>query len=512
MTGRQRLNCSFRRRRSPAVFKDYLDFDATGLAGLVARREVSAPELLDAALARLEAVNPKINAFCTPMIDAARARAAGPLTGPFAGVPFLIKDIAQHVRGVPTSAGSRALKDWRPERSSEIVERFERAGLVSFGKTTTPELALKGCTESLLFGATRNPWNLERTPGGSSGGAAAAVAAGIVPAASASDGGGSIRIPASYCGLFGLRPGRGRVPPGPMYDEFWEGASSEHVLSRTVRDSARLLDAIHGPDEGSPFRIAPPERPYADEVGRDPGRLRIGYSTTSPIGEPVALDCVHAVLDAAKLLEGLGHQVEEASPEIDGHALARCYLTMYYGQTAATVAEACRLGGVDESAFELDTRALAMFGRSLTAGEYVASRQRWNDFMRALGRFHRRYDLYLTPTVAQPAARIGEQDTPLAERIALRTVLKLGLGRRLLDSGIIAKVAARSLGRVPFTQLSNLTFTPSMSVPLASFADGMPLGIQFIAAAGGEGLLLRLAAQLERASPWAGRRPALVPG
>ena len=488
------------------MFKEYPAYDATGLAELVARRELGASELLDAALTRLDAVNPKINAFCVPMFDTARQRAEGPLTGPFAGVPFLVKDIGQHIKGVPTTAGSRALKDWRPDVSSEIVLRFERAGLVIFGKTTTPELALKGCTESLLFGATRNPWNLARTPGGSSGGAAAAVAAGVVPAASASDGGGSIRIPASYCGLFGLRPGRGRVPPGPTHDEFWDGASSEHVLSRTGRDSAGLLDAIHGADQGSPFHIAAPERPYADEVGRDPGRLRIGFSTTSPIGQPVDPDCVRAVRETAKLLESLGHHVEEAAPEIDGLALARCYLTMYYGQTAAAVAHVAELTGAREQAFELDTRALAAFGRALTAGEYVASRQHWNDFLRAMGRFHSRFDLYLTPTVAQPAAGIGDQNAPFAERSILRAVLRFGLARRLLDSGLVDKIAAKSLGRVPFTQLSNLTFTPSMSVPLASFADGMPLGLQFIAAAGGEGLLIRLASQLEQAQPWAARR------
>jgi amidase len=488
---------------------DYLQHDALGLADLIARREVSAPEVLDAALARLEAVNPVINAFCTPMIDAARARVAGPLSGPFAGVPFLLKDIAQHVKGVPTSAGSRVLKGWCPEVTSEIVLRFERAGLVSFGKTTTPELALKGATESALFGATRNPWAPDRTPGGSSGGAAAAVAAGIVPAASASDGGGSIRIPAAYCGLFGLRPGRGRVPPGPTHDEFWEGASSEHVLTRTVSDSAALLDAIHGPDEGSPFRIAPPERPYLDEVGRDPGRLRIGYSTASPINQPVDPEHVRAVHDTAKLLASIGHHVEEARPGIDGLALARCYLTMYQGQAAATVARACALTGAEESDFELDTRALAAFGRALSAGEYVASRQQWNGFMRALGAFHAQYDLYLTPTTAQGPAAIGAGALPLTEALGLRALLKLGLARRVLDSGIIDKVAARSLGRVPFTQLSNLTFTPSMSVPLATSTEGLPIGVQFIAASGGEGLLIRLASQLETAAPWAGRRPVI---
>lgn len=491
------------------MFKEYLQYDATGLAALIAGREISATEVLDAALARLDAVNPKINAFCTPMIDAARARAAGPLSGPFAGVPFLIKDIAQHVKGVPTSAGSRVLKDWRPDVSSEIVLRFERAGLVSFGKTTLPELALKGCSEAELFGATRNPWKLDRTPGGSSGGAAAAVAAGIVPAASASDGGGSIRIPASYCGLFGLRPGRGRVPPGPTHDEFWEGASSEHALTRTVRDSAGLLDAIHGPDEGSPFRIKTPERPYIEEVGRDPGRLRIGFSTVSPIAQPVDPDYVRAVHDTAKLLESLGHHVEEARPAIDGHALARCYLTLYYGQTAASVAHACALTGASEADFELETRALALFGRSLTAGEYVSRRQQWNGFMRALGAFHQRYDLYLTPAAAQGPAVIGSQNLPLVERLGMHTMLKLGLGRQVLKSGLIDKVAAKSLGRVPFTQLSNLTFTPSMSVPLHMDRDGLPIGMQFIAAADGEGLLIRLASQLEVAAPWADRRAAI---
>ena len=492
--------------RLPPVLKEYPQYDATGLAALIARREVSAAEVLEAALARLEAVNPKINAFCTPMIDAARARAAGPLDGPFAGVPFLLKDIAQHVKGVPTSAGSRVLKDWCPDVTSEIVLRFERAGLVSFGKTTLPELALKGCTESRLWGPTRNPWNLDRTPGGSSGGAAAAVAAGIVPAASASDGGGSIRIPASYCGLFGLRPGRGRVPPGPTHDEFWEGASSEHVLTHTVRDSAGLLDAIHGADLGSPFRIAPPERPYAEEVGRDPGRLRIGFSTASPINQPVDPDYIRAIHDTAKLLEGLGHQVEEARPAIDGMALARCYLTMYYGQTAAAVDHACALTGAREADFELETRALALFGRSLTAGEYVARRQEWNGFMRALGAFHQRFDLYLIPSAAQAPAAIGSQELPMAEQLAMRAVLRLGLGRQVLNSGVIDRIAAKSLGRVPFTQLSNLTFTPSMSVPLHVDRGGLPVGVQFVAASGGEGLLIRLAAQLEAAAPWAERR------
>lgn len=491
------------------MFKDYPQYDATGLAELLARRELSAAELLEAACARAEAVNPKINAICTPMADLARRRAAEPLSGAFAGVPFLIKDIAQHYAGVPTSAGSRALKHWLPDQHCEVVRRFLDAGLVIFGKTATPEYALKASTESEAFGATRNPWNPARTPGGSSGGAAAAVAAGIVPMASASDGGGSIRIPASYCGLFGLRPGRGRVSSGPLHGEIWDGASQEHVISWSVRDSARMLDLLNGPDCGAPFVIAPPERPYADEVGRDPGRLRIGFNTASPLGTPVDAECIRAVENTAALLASLGHEVEQAAPQIDGPALARSYLHLYFGHTAAFVAETRALTGDADDAFELDTRALALLGRSLGAGDYVLQRRRWNDYARALGRFHSRYHLYLTPTVAAPAAEIGAQAMPLAQRLALRGILRLGAGKALLRSGIVERMAEQSLARVPFTQLSNLTGTPSMSVPLHADGDGMPVGVQFIAAAGGEGLLLRLAAQLEQASPWRARRPLL---
>lgn len=491
------------------MFKEYSQYDATGLAELVARRDITPSELLDAALARAEAVNPQINAICTPMTAIARRRLEEPLSGPFAGVPLLIKDIAQHYAGVPTTAGSRPLRNWVPDRHAEVVSRLLAAGTVIFGKTTTPEYALKGVTETELFGATRNPWNLDRTPGGSSGGAAAAVAAGIVPMASASDGGGSIRIPSSFCGLFGLRPGRGRVPPGPFHGEIWDGASQEHVITRSVRDSARMLDALAGPDRGAPFVVAAPAGSYTEALTREPGRLRIGFSTASPIGTPVDADCIAAVEAAAKLLADLGHHVEPAAPKVDGKALARSYLSMYFGQTAAFVAETQRLTGCREDAFELETRALALLGRSLSAGEYVEQRSAWNDYARALGSFHASYDLYLTPTVAQPAARIGAGAMPLAQRIALRGILKLGIGRTLLNSGIVDQLAEQSLSRVPFTQLSNLTGTPSMSVPLHMSREGLPVGVQFVAAAGGESLLISLAAQLEAAAPWAHRRPAL---
>jgi amidase len=496
------------------MFTEYGEYDATGLAGLVARGEVSPAELLEAALARAELLNPRLNAINIPMRDIGRARAGAALSGPFAGVPFLIKDIGQDYAGVPSTAGSRALRDCIPQAHAEIVQRFLDAGLVIFGKTATPELALKAVTEPLLWGATRNPWDLRRTPGGSSGGAAAAVAAGIVPMAGASDGGGSIRIPASYCGLFGLRPSRGRVPPGPLHGEFWDGASSEHVLTRSVRDSARMLDVLAGADSGAPFVIAAPPRPYAEEIERPPPVLRIGFCTRSPIGTPVDPACVEAVRSAALLLQQLGHQVEEAEPEVDGLALARCFIHMYFGQVAASVDEARRLTGAAEDEFELDTRALAMFGRALNAGEYVSSRKQWNEFARGLGRFHQRYDLYMVPSTAMPPSRIGELDMPAGQQAALRVILHLGMGRLLLGSGLVRQIVDQSLQRVPFTQLSNLTGTPSMSVPLhyAPADPGgpvLPVGVQFVAPFGEEATLLRLAAQLEQARPWKDRRPQL---
>ncbi len=486
--------------------REYTDYDATGLAELVQKREVSPKELLAAARARADAVNPKLNAIVIPMHEQAEERVKGELSGPFAGVPFLLKDIQQDYAGVPTTSGSRALRDYRPREHSEAVKRFLAAGLVVFGKTATSEFALKAVIETALFGVTRNPWDLDRTTGGSSGGAAAAVAGGIVPAAGASDGGGSIRIPAAYCGLFGLRPCRGRVPSAPR-GEVWEGASSEHVLTRSVRDSARMLDAIHGPDVGAPFRIAPPERPFADEVGRDPGKLRIGFSTASPVGGTVHPECVRAVQEAAKLLEKLGHRVEEAAPDVDGRDLARSYVTMYFGQVASSVADAKAKTGARDEDFELDTRALALLGRSVSAGEYVTARKKWNDYTRALGRFHEKFDLYLTPTTAHPPARTGELAMPAREQSMVRAVMRLGLGKALLRTGIVDKLAQKSLERTPFTQLSNMTSTPSMSVPL-HWAD-MPYGVQFVARFGEEGLLLRLASQLEAERPWFAKRPAL---
>lgn len=476
--------------------KDYAAHDATALAELVRTKQVSPAELLETAIARAEAVEPTLNAIPQKLYDFGRAAAKGSLSGPFAGVPFLLKDYGQELDGVPNICGSNALKRRVVQGDSAYTARCKAAGLVIFGRTATPEFALKGITEPAAFGPTRNPLNPAHVPGGSSGGAAAVVAADVIPMAGASDGGGSIRIPAAYCGLFGLRPSRGRVPYGPHHAEGWEGASSEHVLTHSVRDSAAMLDVLGQPLAGDPFTIAPPAAPFAELARREPGRLRIGFSTRSPIGTEVHPEVVDAVRHAAKTLEGLGHRVEEAEPALDGVALAKSFLTMYLGQVSANM-RYCRELGATETDFELDTRALGLLGDALPAGEYVEQRRQWNVYARALAEYFTRFDLYLLPSTAYPAPKVGELATPAWQRAALQPILTLGLGKLLLRSGQVDAMVRTNLKWTPFTQLSNLTGTPSMSCPLATASNGLPIGVQFVAPFGEEGRLFSLATQLE---------------
>jgi amidase len=496
---------------------EYLTHDATALARHVATGEVRPNELLDLALAQHRRVHGSVNAVVRLMEEQARGQLDGPLherpSGPFGGVPFLIKDGVQDYAGVPTSYGSRTMHGIVPARHSHLVERYLRAGLVIFGKTNLPEFAIRAVTDPELFGRTNNPWDLTRTPGGSSGGAAAAVAAGIVPMAAGNDGGGSIRIPAACCGLFGLRPSRGRVSSGPGIGEVWFGASSEGVLSRSVRDSAMALDILQGAEPGDPFVIAPPAEPYAQAMLREPGRLRIGFTTASPIGTEVHPEAVKAVEHAAKLLASLGHEVEEAAPQIDGAALAQSYLHMYFGQIPASVARAKALGA-QERDLELMNRILVTLGSSVSAVELSTQLNRWNEFARALAAFHQRYDLLLTPTLAAPPVRHGTGDPSGLEKSLLGFLQGTGvlgvLARLGLLDATVQKIATDNLRYVPFTQLSNLTGTPSMSVPLHSTADGLPLGVQFVGPFGSEDRLLQLAHQLEQAQPWFDRLPALA--
>jgi len=493
-------------------FKELDQYDGMGLAELIRNKKVSALEICEEAMGRIERMNPVLNAVITTMYDLARKTLQGPLPdAPFSGVPFLIKDILDEMAGVPMTKGSRAFGGYIPAHDSEMVVRFRKSGLIFLGKTNTPEFGLLAVTEPEVHGPTRNPWDKQRTPGGSSGGSAAAVAAGMVPLASGNDGGGSIRIPAACCGLFGLKPTRGRNPTGPDVGELWQGAAVSHVISRSVRDSAAMLDATHGPEPGAPYVIPPPQRPYLQEVQADPGSLKIAFHTTSPIGTPVDPECIQAVQETAALLESLGHRVEEAHPEIDGHAVAKSFLTLYFGEVAADLEELRTVLGRKARTGDVEplTWTLGVLGRTFTAGEFVAAKRQWGVAARAMGRFHQTYDMYLTPTLAHPPVKIGELQPKPTERAIMKVVNALGWGGILKASGIVDQMAETSLSKVPFTQLANLTGQPAMSVPLHWTSDGLPCGVHFMAPFGDEAALFRLAAQLEQTKPWFDKRPPM---
>jgi amidase len=451
--------------------------------------EVTAREVLDAALERVDARNPAVNAVVARFVDQARAAiAAGLPRGPFTGVPYLLKDLGVACKGTVTSWGSALFRDAVADHDSEIVARMRRAGLVLFGKTNTSEFGLSTSVEPRLFGPTRNPWNVERSAGGSSGGAAAAVASGMVPAAHATDGGGSIRIPASACGLFGFKPTRARTPSGPDVGESWNGFGSGHAITRTVRDSAALLDATCGPDVGDPYWAPPPPRPFLDEVGREPGRLRIALTVTPWIESPVDPECAEAARDTGRLCASLGHDVEEARPKIDEMRWRQATRVIVAANTTATLeARAAALGRpLAESDVERMTWDRVTDARSFSATEYAASIRVMHAVGRVVARFLQRYDVILSPTMCAPPHPLGVLDMSTTD-----------------PNRYYAAVFA-SIG---FTSLFNSSGHPAMSVPLAWSSSGLPLGVQFAGRFGEEGTLLRLAAQLESARPWAGRWP-----
>jgi len=468
------------------VTEELSQLDATALAELVRRREVQATELVEAAIGRIEKANPALNAVVTPMYDLARdAARASTGEGPFAGVPFLLKDLSAAYGGVRQASGSAFLRDYIAPEDTELVARYKRAGFIILGKTNTPEFGLLPTTEPALFGPTRNPWDTTRTPGGSSGGSAAAVAGGMVPVAHGSDGGGSIRIPASCCGLFGLKPSRGRNPravaPG--------GLSVEHVLSRSVRDSAAILDATAGAEPGDPYHAPPPARPFIEEVGADPGRLRIAFTRHAPTGTPIHPDCVAAVEDAAALCASLGHEVEEASPSFDAALVNRNFIMAWEAGAAGEIDGSAALTGraPAEADFERLTWNLAQQARQYTMETLVSVLGVFEKTTEAFAKFHERYDLWLTPTVAEPPPPLGTFESPPENP------------RRGLERAEVF---------VPFTPYLNITGEPAMSVPLSWNKQGLPVGVHFAARFGDEATLFRLASQLETARPWAARRPA----
>ncbi len=464
--------------------------DATAQAELVRRKEVKPIELVDAAIERIERLNPTLNAVVTPMYDLAREAAKGKLPdGPFTGVPFLLKDLGATYGGVRQTLASAYMRDYVPANDSELTIRQKRAGLIILGKTNTPEMGILPTTEPHLFGPARNPWNVEHSTGGSSGGSAAAVAAGMVPFAHANDGGGSIRIPASCCGLFGLKPTRARNPLGPDLGEMMSGFVVEHAVTRSVRDSAALLDATSGPDVGDPYWAPPPKRPFLKEVGADPGRLRIAFTTDAATGVPVHADCVSAVHETAKLCADLGHEVTEASLEVDAALVNQAFTVIFTAGGTATLVEGMAMitGRVPTpDQFEPLTWAVYEAGRQHSATAYLLALTALHRISRDIARFLLDYDVLLTPTLPEPPVPLGTFDSPPDNPL----------------QGLM-----RAAEYVPFTVICNFTGQPAVSVPLIWNDDALPIGVQFIGHFGDEATLFRLAAQLEEARPWAGRHP-----
>jgi amidase len=471
--------------------------DATEQARLVRDGEASPAELVEEAIDRLERLNPQLNAMIHPLVDEAREAAAGDLPdGPFRGVPFLVKDLSCYMKGVPVHEGMRVLRDAGhvADHDMWLTERFRQAGFVPLGRTNVPELGILPTTEPVAYGATHNPWDLDHSPGGSSGGSAAAVAAGIVAAAHANDGGGSIRIPASHCGLVGLKPSRARVSLSPDFGDLFAGLVIELAVTRSVRDTAAILDAVHGPAPGDPYAAPPPTGPYAEEVGADPGHLRVGLMTTPPGGQfETHVECVQAARNAATALEELGHHVEEAHPaEMDVPELVANFIVRW---TAAQDYNLKYWGGVIGRELGPDdvepcTWALAEQGRSQTGGDLLLAIEQAQASTRRLAAWWAEdgFDLLLTPTCAEPPPRLGEFEAPP-------------------DNPMAPLLRAIPFGT--FTAGFNTTGQPAISLPLHMTADGLPVGVQLVAAYGREDLLLRVAAQLEEARPWAERVPPL---
>lgn len=486
--------------------EEYKQYDALGLAELVKQKEVQPKELVENAIEQIDRLNPKLNAVINRMFEQARQSAETATgDGPFTGVPMLLKDITQEVKGEPITSGSRAFQGYRAKQDSFWVKKVRNTGALFVGQTNVPEFALMGVTEPAFYGPTRNPWNNDHTPGGSSGGSAAAVASGMVPIAGANDGGGSIRIPASYSGLFGLKPTRGRTPVGPSLGRHWQGASVDHVLARSVRDSAAMLDSLAVYEKGAAFPALPYEGSYLEQVGIPlEKKRRIAFTVKSPLGTEVHPECMEAVMKAVKLLEAMGHSVEELEAPVDGKKIASSYFTMYFGEVAAG------LSGLEEvlgrkaryTDVEPTTWVLGLLGKATTAEEFVLGLREWDKAAYAMENFHETYDFYITPTTAFPPSKIGELDPSSIEKFAMNLIGRAGTGRLLKKAGMVEQIAGKSLMRTPFTQLANLTGQPAMTLPLHITKDNLPVGVQVMAARGKEDLLYRLAGELEQSSAW----------
>lgn len=471
---------------------NYEEYDALGLAELVAKGDVTPDELLDEAIERTEKLNPTLNAVVSKWYDEARADIqAGLPDGPFKGVPFLLKDLNLYWEGRRTTNGAALFKDYIADHTSTLVQRYRDAGFVIFGQTNSPELGLTPSTEPRLHGPTRNPWNLDHTPGGSSGGASASVSAGIIPMANASDGGGSIRIPASCCGLFGLKPTRARTPVGPSMGEGWAGCSISHAVSRTVRDSAALLDATHGPAQGDPYFAPHFDGSFLDAVKNAPRQFRIAYSVEALNGAETDINCKNAVFDTLNLIKDLGHEVEEAQPPVDAQQISEAQVAIIATSARMTFEmRAEQLGRtVTQDDVELIPWLMIENAKALPVTAYPRAVRTIHQLGRTMAQFLDKYDVFVTPTMGRPPVELGHLDMMNPD-----------------PADYMATLASTA----NFCGYANMTGQPSMSLPLGMSDNGLPVGVMATGRFGDDALLLSLAGQIEQAAPWADRRPPAI--
>lgn len=494
-----------------SLFHEYQQYDALGLAQLIQNGEVSASEVLLAAKMRLAAFNPQLNAVVTPMDTLAESLLENPhQRGPFTSVPFLVKDLMLPFAGFPMSNGSLAMKNYIPEHDSQLAAKLNDCGLITFGKTNTSELGASSLAKNAVFGSTLNPWDLNRNSGGSSGGSATAVAARIVPMAYASDGGGSIRLPASYCGVFGFKPSRG-LNRFEDLSKAWGGAVVSHVCSLSVRDSAAYLDVVTGNTNLGYCTSNPPPQSYLYATTQPPKRLKIALIKQAPLATPIYSECLAAVQNAARTCEGLGHVIEESTWNFNGRELMRAFLTVVFYPTTVDVGNMAQLLGIPESRLliEFNTRFMASVGKGVSEDQVLRALTVWQRVATQLAEFHKHYDVILTPTVATPPLTSNALDPNFLEKCLMHGLLATGLTNKLFSNPFLDSIIDKAICQTPFTPIANTTGQPAMSVPLYWGSDGLPHGVQFMAAEGNDSLLFQVAAQLEQAQPWKHRIPPL---
>lgn len=493
-------------------FNEYRKYDAIGLAGLIKQKQVKPSELLDIAIQRNLEVHPKINAVVTELYDFAK-KSIDTLNyeSTFSGVPFLIKDLGLQLKGTLYTNASRLQKNYISKETSLVVQKCIDNGFLIFGKTNTSEFGLNPFVENDFLGNTKNPWNLDYTPGGSSGGSAAAVAAGITPIATANDGGGSIRIPASCNGLFGLKPTKGRVTQGPIHGEVWSGAANHELcVSRSVRDTAYYLDAVMGNTIGDAYMIQAPDKSYAEIIKQSCRKLKIGFSTEHPFNKQEE-ENILAIEHTVQLLQSLGHHTEEVKLPYDSMLMRDCLYTLVMGELSASIDMMAKERGTPAKKDELEATnwLLYQLGKSISANEFCLAKLHWNILARSMENFHQKYDILLTPTLGMKPFKIGSLQPKPWEQSGLNFLNTVGATSILRHTSLIEETKKKIFQWIPYPPLANLSGQPAMSVPLHWSKDKLPVGVMFTAPLCDEATLLQLAIQLEDAQPWFDKMPDL---